>query len=44
VTVGGLKSAAVAAKRGHLWLNDGSCVRLRPERAARAWSYEFVKR
>ncbi len=25
-------------KRGRLWLNDGSCVRLRPERANHAWA------
>ena len=30
-------------KRGRLWLNDGSCVRLRPERANHVWSYDFVQ-
>ncbi|KTQ94182.1 integrase, partial [Aureimonas ureilytica] len=30
-------------KRGRLWLNDGSCVRLRPERANHVWSYDFVE-
>jgi hypothetical protein len=25
-----------------LWLNDGSCVRLRPERRNHVWSYDFV--
>jgi putative transposase len=30
-------------KRGRLWLNDGSCVRLRPERANRVWAYDFVE-
>ncbi len=29
--------------RGRLWLNDGSCVRLWPERANHVWSYDFVK-
>ncbi len=29
----GLKVPARQPKRGRLWLNDGSCVRLRPERA-----------
>ena len=29
--------------RGRLWLNDGSCVRLRPERANHVWSYDFLK-
>jgi hypothetical protein len=26
--------------RGRLWLGDGSCVRLRPERANHVWSYD----
>jgi hypothetical protein len=26
-----------------LWLNDGSCVRLRPERQNHVWSYDFVR-
>ncbi len=30
-------------KRGRLWLNDGSCVRLRPERPNHVWSYDFVQ-
>lgn len=29
-------------KRGRLWLNDGSCVRLRAERKDHVWSYDFV--
>ena len=29
-------------KRGRLWLNDGSCIRLRPERKDHVWSYDFV--
>ena len=29
-------------KRGRLWLNDGSCVRLRPERKDHVWAYDFV--
>ena len=28
--------------RRRLWLNDGSCVRLRPARANHVWSYDFV--
>ena len=27
--------------RGRLWLNDGSCVRLRPERKNHVWAYDF---
>lgn len=30
-------------KRGSLWLNDGSCVRLRPEHSNHVWSYDFVE-
>ncbi len=30
-------------KRGRLWLNDGSCVRLRPERANHVWADDFVE-
>jgi putative transposase len=30
-------------KRGRLWLNDGSCGRLRPERKDHVWSYDFVQ-
>ena len=29
--------------RGRLWLNDESCVRLRPERRNHVWSYDFVQ-
>ena len=29
-------------KRGRLWLNDGSCVRLRPESKDHVWTYDFV--
>jgi len=29
-------------KRGRLWLNDGSCVRLRPEGKDHVWSYDFM--
>ena len=30
-------------KRGRLWLNDGSCVRLRPERPNHVWSRDFAR-
>lgn len=30
-------------KRGRLWLNDGSCIRLRPECPGHVWSYDFVE-
>ena len=29
-------------KRRRLWLNDGSCVRLRPRYKNHVWSYDFV--
>ena len=29
-------------KRGRLWLNDGSCVRLKPEHRNHVWTYDFV--
>ena len=25
-----------------MWLNDGSCIRLRPERPNHVWAYDFV--
>ena len=39
----GLKVPMKQPKRGRLWLNDGSCVRLRPERPNHVWSYDFVQ-
>ena len=38
----GLKVTQKQKPRRRLWLNDGSCVRLRPERANHVWSYDFV--
>ncbi|WP_145974883.1 IS3 family transposase [Ruegeria atlantica] len=38
----GLKVPAKQPKKGRLWLNDGSCVRLRPEHSNHVWSYDFV--
>ena len=39
----GLKVPQKHPKRGRLWLNDGSCVRLRAERPNHVWSYDFVE-
>ena len=39
----GLKIPMKQPKRGRLWLNEGSCVRLRPERPNHVWSYDFVQ-
>jgi len=38
----GLKVPQRQPKRGRLWLNDGSCVRLRPAYKNHVWSYDFV--
>jgi putative transposase len=38
----GLKVPQKQPKRGRLWLNDGSCIRLRPEYKNHVWSYDFV--
>ncbi len=38
----GLKVPQKQRPRGRLWLNDGSRIRLRPERANHVWSYDFV--
>jgi len=38
----GLKVPQKQPKRKRLWLNDGSCVRLRPEHRDHVWSYDFV--
>ena len=38
----GLKVPQKQKPRGRLWFNDGSCVRLRPERTNHVWSYDFV--
>ncbi len=37
-----LKGPQRQPKRGRLWLNDGSCVRLRPLRPNYGWAYDFV--
>ena len=39
----GLKVPRKQPKRGRLWLADGSCVRLRPERPNQVWAYDFVQ-
>lgn len=39
----GLKVPRKQPKKGRLWLNDGSCIRLRPEYANHVWSYDFVE-
>ena len=38
----GLKVPKRQPKRGRLWLNDSSCVRLRPTHRNHVWSYDFV--
>jgi len=39
----GLKVPPRQPKRGRLWLNDGSCVRLRPAHPNHVWAYDFVE-
>ena len=39
----GLKVPGKQPKRGRLWLNDGSCVRLRPAWKNHVWAYDFVQ-
>jgi len=38
----GLKVPKRQPKRGRLWLNNGSCIRLRPQRRDHVWSYDFA--
>jgi len=37
-----LKVPKKQTKKARLWLNDGSCIRLRPERKDHVWSYDFT--
>jgi hypothetical protein len=37
----GLKVPKKQPKRRRLWLNDGSCIRLRPTHRDHVWSYEI---
>jgi transposase InsO family protein len=39
----GLKVPKKQPKRKRLWLNDGSCVRLRPAYRDHVWSYDFMR-
>jgi len=39
----GLKVPQKQPKRRRRWLNDGSCVRLRPSYVDHVWSYDFVQ-
>lgn len=39
----GLKVPQKQPKKRRLWLNDGSCIRLRPEYANHVWAYDFVQ-
>ena len=38
----GLKVPSKQPKRARLWLNDGSCIRLRPTHKDHVWTYDFV--
>ena len=39
----GLKVPSRQPKRARLWTAEGSCIRLRAERANHVWSYDFVE-
>jgi len=39
----GLNVPTKQPKRGRLWLNDGSCIRLRPSWPNHVWAYDFVQ-
>ncbi len=39
----GLKVPPKQPKRRRIWLNDGSCIRLRPGWPKHVWSYDFVQ-
>jgi len=39
----GLKVPRKQPKQGRLWLNDGSCLRLRPSWRHHVWAYDFVQ-
>jgi transposase InsO family protein len=39
----GLKVPRKHKPRSRLWLNDGSCIRLRPTHRNHVWSYDFVE-
>ena len=39
----GLKVPQKQPKRSRLWLNDGSCIRFRPEHPNHVWSFDFVE-
>ena len=38
----GLKVPHKQPRRSRLWLNDGSCIRLRPQHRNHVWSWDFV--
>ena len=39
----GLKVPSKQPKKGRLWFNGGSCLRLRPEHPNHVWSFDFVE-
>jgi transposase InsO family protein len=39
----GLKVPKKHRPKGRLWLNDGSCLRLRPQHRNHVWSFDFVE-
>ena len=39
----GLRVPQRQPRRGRLWLDDGSCIRLRPLHRNHVWAYDFVE-
>jgi putative transposase len=39
----GLRVPQKQPKRSRFWLNDGSCIRLRPDHQNHVWSFDFVE-
>ena len=39
----GLRVPQRQPRRGRLWLDDGSCIRLRPQHRNHVWAYDFVE-
>ena len=38
-----MRTPRLQPKRSRLWLDDGSCIRLKPEYPNHVWSYDFVE-
>src|SRR5664279_872050 len=43
LAAGRVEGSRPSEPRGRLWLNDGSCIRLRPQHRNHVWSYDLVE-